>query len=63
LKSLSIDKLPNLSDIHFNLGITYQNLEQKQNALKHVQKALQLASQDQNKFQIYQNYYIRLQQI
>ena len=63
LKSLSIDKLPNLSDIYFNLGTTYQNLGQKQNALKHVQKALQLANQDEKKFQIYQNYYIRLQQI
>jgi len=63
-KSLSIDKLPNLCDIHFNLATIYQNLGQKQNALKHAQKAHQLSSnEDQNKFQIYQNYFKRLQQI
>jgi tetratricopeptide (TPR) repeat protein len=63
LESLSINKLPNLSEIHFNLATTYQNLGQIQNALKHAQKALQLAAFDQNKFHFYQNYYKKLQQI
>jgi len=63
LQSLSIEKIPNLSEIHFNLATTYQNLGQKQNALKHAQKAFQLANFDQNKFHIYQNYLNKLQQI
>ncbi|CAF1358755.1 unnamed protein product [Rotaria sordida] len=63
LESLSINNLPNLSDIHFNLATTYQNLQQKQNALKHAQKAFQLSTYDQNKFNHYQDYFKKLQQI
>jgi tetratricopeptide (TPR) repeat protein len=62
LKSLSIDKIPNLSEIHFNLSTTYQKLGEKQQAIKHAQKALQLAPLDQNKLSIYQNYFNKLQQ-
>lgn len=39
LQSLSINKLPSLSEIHFNLATTYQNLGQMQNALLHAQKS------------------------
>ncbi|CAF4014805.1 unnamed protein product, partial [Rotaria sp. Silwood1] len=63
LYSLSINNLPNLSDIHFNLATTYQNLQQKTYALKHAQKALQLSKHDQNKFKNYQFYFKKLQQI
>jgi tetratricopeptide (TPR) repeat protein len=61
-KSLSIEKLPNLSEIYFNLATTYQNLGQKQNALKHAQKALQLSNFDKKNFEIYQNYLDKLRQ-
>ncbi|CAF1322040.1 unnamed protein product [Rotaria magnacalcarata] len=63
LESLSINNLANISEIHFNLAITYQNLGQKQNAFKHTEKALQLSTDDQKKFNIYQNYFHKLQQI
>lgn len=62
LQSLSIDKIPTLSEIHFNLATTYENLQDKSNALKHAQKALQLADFDQNKLSIYQNYLNKLQE-
>lgn len=63
LESLSINSLANISEIHFNLAITYQNLRQKQNALKHAEKALQLSIDDQTKYAVYQNYLEKLQQI
>ncbi|CAF4902193.1 unnamed protein product, partial [Rotaria socialis] len=63
LEALSINNLANISEIHFNLAITYQNLGQKQNAFKHTEKALQLSTDDQKKFNIYQNYFNKLQQI
>ena len=61
LKSLSIDKFPDRSEIHFNLSNIYLNINDQENALKHAQKTLQLSIDDQKKFQFYQNYFNQIQ--
>lgn len=60
-KSLSIDKYPDRAEIHFNLSNIYLNNNEQENALKHAQKTLQLAADDQKKFQFYQNYFQQIQ--
>lgn len=61
LKSLSIDKLPDLSELHLNLATVYQKLGKKENAVKYAQRALQLSLDDQKKFETYQTYFHKLQ--
>ncbi|CAF0982411.1 unnamed protein product [Adineta steineri] len=53
----------NLSDLHFHLAILYEQMNLKQNALIHKQKALELTIFDQNKFHYYQNYFSKLTKI
>ncbi|CAF1013687.1 unnamed protein product [Adineta steineri] len=50
----------NLFDLHFHLAILYEQMNLKQNALIHKQKALELTIFDQNKFHYYQNYFSKL---